>query len=202
MKLLHVDSSILGQGSVSRTLSAEVVTAMRMRRPDTEVTYRDLAANPIGHLTAKHLAALRGAGESDLAIEPTSASDKSRFRSFLPLMSWWRARRCTTSAFPSQLKAWIDRLTIAGKTFRYTKHGPEGLAGGKKVTVVSSRGGFFGADTPTAAFDHQETYLRTMFGFLGVTNLSFVRAEGVALGATERQRAIASAKDQVTRLAA
>ena len=202
MKLLHVDSSILGQGSVSRTLSAEVVAAIRMRQPDTEVTYRDLAANPIGHLTANHLAALRGAEELNPTIESDIGVGQVALQEFLAADVLVVGAPMYNFGIPSQLKAWIDRVTVAGKTFRYTEQGPEGLAGGKKVIVISSRGGFFGPDTPAAAFDHQETYIRTLFGFLGVTDLSFVRAEGVALGAAERHKAIESAKDQVTRLAA
>lgn len=204
MKLLHVDSSILGQGSVSRRLSAEVVAAIRMRQPDTEVTYRDLAANPIGHLTADHLAALRGAGAEELnpTIEPDIGVGQVALQEFLAADVLVVGAPMYNFGIPSQLKAWIDRVTVVGKTFRYTEQGPEGLAGGKKVIVISSRGGFFGPGTAAAAFDHQETYLRTLFGFLGVTDLSFVRAEGVALGAAERHRAIEAAKAQVTRLAA
>ena len=105
-------------------------------------------------------------------------------------------------AIPSQLKAWIDRITVAGKTFRYSEKGPEGLAGAKKVVVASSRGGFYGPDTPAAPLDHQESYLRGLFGFLGITDVIFVRAEGVALGAEARQKAIEAARGEVTRLAA
>ena len=103
---------------------------------------------------------------------------------------------------PSQLKAWIDRLAVAGKTFRYTEKGSEGLAGGKKVIVASSRGGFYGPDTPAAFLDHQESYLRGIFGFFGITDVSFVRAEGVQLGPDKRAAAIAAAREQITRLAA
>ena len=103
---------------------------------------------------------------------------------------------------PSQLKAWVDRLAVAGKTFRYTENGPEGLAAGKKLIVASSRGGFFGPETSAAALDHQETYLRALFGFLGVTDIAFVRAEGVAMGPEAREKAFETARDAVTKLAA
>jgi len=86
----------------------------------------------------------------------------------------------------SQLKAWIDRIAVAGKTFRYTESGPEGLAGGRQVVVVSSRGGLYGAESPSADLDHQERYLEHVFGFLGITDLTFVRAEGVAMGEFRR----------------
>jgi FMN-dependent NADH-azoreductase len=85
-------------------------------------------------------------------------------------------------SIPPQLKAWIDRLAIPGKTFRYTKNGPEGLAGGKKIIAASSCGGFSGRATPLALLDHQETYLRDVFGFFGITDVTFIRAEGVNVG--------------------
>jgi FMN-dependent NADH-azoreductase len=102
----------------------------------------------------------------------------------------------------SQLKAWIDRIAVAGKTFRYTEKGPEGLAGGKKAIVASSRGGFYGPGSPAASLEHQESYLRGVFGFLGITDVTFVRAEGVALGTEARDKAIEAARAEVTKLAA
>ena len=94
---------------------------------------------------------------------------------------------------PSQLKAWIDRLLIAGKTFRYGPNGPEGLAGGKRVIVAISRGGFYGPGSANAAAEHVESYLRTVFGFIGVTDLEFVAADGVQIGPEHRERALKGA---------
>jgi len=201
MKLLHIDSSILGQGSVSRTLSAEIVAALRARRPDIEVVYRDLATAPIGHLTAGHLAALKGV-PVDSAIEQDIRAGETALEEFLAANVVVLGAPMYNFCIPSQLKAWIDRLAVAGKTFRYTEQGPEGLAGGKKLIVASSRGGVFSVGTPIAAFDHQETYLRALFGFLGIADITFVRAEGVALGTEARQNAIAAAKREATKLAA
>jgi FMN-dependent NADH-azoreductase len=103
---------------------------------------------------------------------------------------------------PSQLKAWIDRLAVAGKTFRYSEKGAEGLAGGKRVIVASSRGGFYGPQTPIAFLDHQENYLRGVFGFFGITDVTFIRAEGIALGPDQRAKAIEAAKSEIAGLAA
>jgi FMN-dependent NADH-azoreductase len=102
---------------------------------------------------------------------------------------------------PSQLKAWIDRIAVAGKTFRYGANGVEGLAGDKKIIVASSRGGFYGADTPTASLDHQESYLRGVFGFLGVKDVSFIRAEGVSVGSEQRTKSMDAAKAEICELA-
>jgi FMN-dependent NADH-azoreductase len=105
-------------------------------------------------------------------------------------------------SIPSQLKAWIDRLAVAGKTFRYTEKGPQGLVPDKRVIVASSRGGFYGPETPAAFLDHQESYLRGLFGFLGITDVTFIRAEGVNLGPEQRSAALDGASAAVAKLAA
>lgn len=201
MKLLHIDSSILGHGSVSRILSAEMVQALRARSPGLDVTYRDLSAEPLGHLTAGHLGALQGA-PVDADLQADVDAGKAALEEFLDADVVVIGAPMYNFGIPSQLKAWIDRLAVAGKTFRYGAMGPEGLCGGKKVIVASSRGGVFSAGTPTAAFDFQETYLRALFGFLGVTDVTFVRAEGVAMGPEARTKSIDAAKAEATRLAA
>ena len=94
---------------------------------------------------------------------------------------------------PSQLKAWIDRILVAGKTFKYSEKGVEGLAGNKRVIVAISRGGFYGADTPAAAGEHLETYLRWVFGFIGITNLEIIAADGIQIGPEQREKAVAGA---------
>jgi len=96
-------------------------------------------------------------------------------------------------SIPSQLKAWIDRVAVAGKTFRYTENGPEGLAKGKKAIVISARGGMYGAGAPAAALDFQENYLRGVLGFLGITDVEFVRAEGLSYGPAQREQAMTAA---------
>ncbi len=202
MKLLHVDSSILGQGSVSRTLSAEIAAAQRALHPGLEVSYRDLAAAPIGHLNGAHLAAAQGAVPADAVIEKEIALGAAMLDEFLASDIVVVGAPMYNFSVPSQLKAWIDRLAVAGKTFRYTPEGPQGLAGGKKVIVASARGGFYGPETPRAGLDHQESYLRAIFGFFGITDVSFVRAEGVALGTDAREKAIEAARGEVTKLAA
>ncbi len=103
---------------------------------------------------------------------------------------------------PSQLEAWIDRVLVVGKTLRYTVKGPEGLAGGKRVIVAASRGGFYGPETPHASFEHQTSHLRIVFGFMGITDLEIIEAEGVARGPEQREKALTGALDAAARLAA
>jgi FMN-dependent NADH-azoreductase len=201
MKLLHVDSSILGHGSVSRDLSAEVVAAFRGRHPGLAVTHLDLAATPIGHLTAAHLAAAQGAPVED-ALKPDVAMGQVALKEFLAADSVVIGAPMYNFGVPSQLKAWIDRISIAGKTFRYGENGPEGLCGGKKLVIASSRGGVYSEGSAAALFDHQESYLKAAFGFLGITDITFIRAEGVMMGPEARSRALASAKKETAALAA
>jgi FMN-dependent NADH-azoreductase len=192
MKLLHIDSSILSQASVSRTLSADLVEVQRRVHPDIEVVYRDLGTNPLQHLSGAHLAAAQGAvpaagldlEASAIALEEFLAADIIVIGA--PMYNF---------TISSQLKSWIDRLAVAGKTFRYSEKGPEGLAGGKKVHVASSRGGVYTVG-PAASFDHQETYLSTFLGFLGITDIAFFRAEGVARPGM-REQSIEAARAQI-----
>ncbi len=202
MKLLHVDSSILGANSVSRILSAEIVAAEQQRHPGLEVTYRDLGAAPVGHLSGAHLAAASGAAPETQPLQHDLAAGAAALDEFLAADIVVIGAPMYNFAIPSQLKAWIDRLAIAGKTFRYTEKGPEGLAGGKTVIVASSRGGFYGAETPTAFLDHQEAYLRAIFGFFGISEVTFIRAEGLAMGPEQRDKSLEAARSEITRLAA
>ena len=202
MKLLHVDSSILGSNSVSRQLSAAVVAAQLAADPGIEVSRLDLAHEPIGHLTGLHLAAAQGAVPEAPEILNDITAGNTALDEFLAADVIVVGAPMYNFGIPSQLKAWIDRLAVAGRTFRYTETGVEGLAGGKKVIVASSRGGVYGADTAMAAFDHQETYLRGIFGFFGITDVAFIRAEGLAMGDSQRQQAIEGAEAEIRKLAA
>jgi FMN-dependent NADH-azoreductase len=193
MRLLHIDSSILGDASVSRTLTAAVVDKWQSREPGIEVIYRDLAAEPLSHLSGSHFAA-RALAPADRTPEQQREIDVSDavLSEFLTADVIVLGAPMYNFSIPSQLKAWIDRIAVAGKTFRYTSSGPQGLAGGKKVIVVSSRGGVY-AETPHDELDFQEAYLRAVFGFLGITDIEIVRAEGVSMGAAGKQQALAAA---------
>lgn len=201
MKLLHIDSSILGQGSVSRDLSADVVTTFRAVHDNLEIIRLDLADTPIGHLTAAHLAAAQGAPVDD-ALKADVAIGQVALEDFLAADIVVVGAPMYNLSIPSQLKAWIDRISVAGQTFRYTEQGPVGLCGGKKLVIASSRGGVYSEGSPAAAYDHQETYLKAAFGFLGITDITFIRAEGVAMGPDARNGALASAKEATVALAA
>ncbi len=200
MKLLHIDSSITGEQSVSRRITAEIVSGLKRSKPGLTVTYRDLAADPVPHHTGALLAA-KTAGTSDPALQRDLQVTETTLQEFLDADIVVVGAPMYNFSVPSQLKAWIDSLAVAGRTFRYTETGAEGLCGGKRVIVVSSRGGIY-SQPPLAALDHQESYLSGLFGFLGVKEIEFVRAEGVALGAEQRQQALDAALSQAHLLAA
>jgi FMN-dependent NADH-azoreductase len=201
MQLLHVDSSILGSNSASRQLTAEVVGAERRRVPGLKVVYRDLAAEPLGHISGGHLGAAQGA---DVELPPELQRDvalgQTALAEFLASDIVVVGAPMYNFTIPSQLKSWIDRITVAGQTFRYGPQGVEGLAGGKKVVIVSTRGGIYGAATPGAFLDHQEPYLQNLFRFLGITDITVVRAEGLAMG-DNRAASIQAAQNAIAALA-
>ena len=181
MNLLHVDSSALGAHSVSRELSRAVVQSLVRAHPGAKLTYRDLASNPLPHWAPAPDAANPAERGGSEALEEFLAADVVVVGA--PMYNF---------SIPSTLKAWIDRLAIAGKTFRYGATGPEGLAGGKRVIIASSRGGLY-SEGPAQAMDFQEDYLRKVFGFFGITDIDVVRAEGVNLGPEQKAKAIAGA---------
>lgn len=198
MKLLHIDSGILGDYSVSRRLTAALVQRLKTEHPGLEVTYRDLAADPIAHLSGAYLSAQSvDPSQHGADLQKDLAAGGRALEEFLAADIVVVGAPMYNFAIPSQLKAWLDRVAVSGKTFRYTEKGPEGLAGAKKVIVASSRGGIYSAGSPAAALDHQENYLRTIFGFFGVTDLEFVRAEGVNISPEKKQEAIAAAERDI-----
>ena len=202
MKLLHLDSSILGGNSASRQLSAAMVDQLGKATPDLDIVYRDLAAAPLSHLSGEHLAARQGAVPESPAMQKDLAASQAVLDEFLGADIVVIGAPMYNFGIPSQLKAWIDRIAVAGKTFRYGAAGPEGLAGSKRVIVAISRGGLYGAGMPAAAFEHVESYLRGVFGFIGVTRLEIVVAEGLQVGPEQREKAMRGALQAVAELPA
>lgn len=192
MKLLHIDSSVLGPHSVSRQVSAAAVDRLRKANPGLEVSYRDLTLTPLAHLSGPHLAAGQdAAAESELQADIVAG--RTALEEFLASDIIVLGAPMYNFTIPSQLKAWIDRILVAGKTFKYGAQGVEGLAGNKRVIVAISRGGFYGPGTPAAVGEHLETYLRWVFGFIGIKNPEFISADGIQVGPEHREKAVAGA---------
>jgi FMN-dependent NADH-azoreductase len=187
MRVLHIDSSVLGDHSVTRELGAATLAHLASVHPGLEVTYRDLDRDPVPHLSGASLA------KADPA---QAAADEALLEQFLAADVLVIGAPMYNFGIPSTLKAWIDRIAVAGRTFRYTAAGPEGLAGGKKVIIASGRGGIH-SQAPT---DFQEPYLRQLFAFLGIDDVVFVRAEGVAHSPQDRAQAMAQALARIPAL--
>lgn len=179
MNLLHLDSSIQGAGSASRAVSAVVVERLRAENPAIATVYRDLAAEPVPHLTL------------DIWTDP---ANNAELQAFLATDVVVIGAGFYNFSIPSQLKAWLDRIMIAGQTFSYGPEGARGLAGGKRVIIALARGGFYGEGTPYAPLEHGETYLKAVFNFIGIEP-EFVVVEGLGLGDEAREAAMAGALD-------
>lgn len=193
MKLLHIDSSISGRASASRQLTRQIVDRLTATDPKADVTYRDLDRAPLPHLDSNHLAGMSPGATIGETTRQELAQSAAALEEFLAADAIVIGAPMYNFSVSSQLKAWIDRVLVAGKTFSYTAEGPKGLAGGKRVIIASSRGGVYRPDTAIAAMDFQETYLRAVFRFIGIDTVEFVRAEGVAFGPQQREAALTAA---------
>jgi FMN-dependent NADH-azoreductase len=203
MNILHVDSSILGPHSVSRVLSADIVAQLQKQHPGSQTIYRDLAATAPMHLSGAHVAAWQGTAPTDEALRADIAQGNTVLDEVFAADIIVIGAPMYNFTIPTQLKAWIDRLLIAGKSFRYTANGPESLLPpGKKVFIASSRGGAYGPGAPAEKLEHQESYLRSALGFIGLTDITIIRAEGIAMGPEARAAALADAQSNIAALAA
>jgi FMN-dependent NADH-azoreductase len=181
--ILHIDSSITGDNSASRAISAKIVDQLKSAQWGEEIVYRDLAAEPLPHLTLDAFA------------------DSSVLDEFLAADTIVIGAPMYNFTLATQLKAWIDRIMVAGKTFHYTANGPEGLAGGRRVIIALARGGFYGEGTPAAPLEHLESYLRGIFNFIGI-DPEFVAADGLAISPEQREQSVSQALGETLRLAA
>ncbi|WP_374537676.1 FMN-dependent NADH-azoreductase [Chitinimonas taiwanensis] len=198
MKLVHIDSSILGDASASRQLSREVVNAWHAAQPDLQVSYRDLAGDALAQFSGFTLGANGTPAElRDAAQAHEAALSESVLNEFLAADAIVIGAPMYNFAIPSQLKAWIDRVTVAGKTFKYGANGPEGLAGGKRVIIVSTAGGNHVGQPSAAA---HEDYLKFVLGFVGISNVQVVHAHGLSMGPEAREAAFTQARQQIDAL--
>jgi FMN-dependent NADH-azoreductase len=181
--ILHIDASINGENSASRAISSSIVDQVKSAQWGEEIVYRDLAANPLPHLTLD-------------AFADTSVLDE-----FLAADTVVIGAPMYNFTLPTQLKAWIDRIVIAGRTFRYTENGPEGLVKGKRVIIALARGGFYDVNSPASALEHLESYLRGVFNFIGIEP-EFVVADGLSVSPEQRETSIKQALGETVRLAA
>jgi FMN-dependent NADH-azoreductase len=201
-QILLIQSSSNLAGSVSRDLAAAYAKDFASAHPGSTVVERDLVAGPVPHLGVDLLGGLFGQPEAltegqkaALAVSDTLIDEllaASLIVIGVPMYNF---------SIPSALKAWIDHVTRAGRTFQYTAEGPKGLATGKKAVLFLASGGFY-SDGPYKAYDFQETYLRTILGFIGITDVTVIRAEGLSRGEEAKTKAVTEARAAATALAA
>jgi len=199
MQILHLDSSLLTDASASRRLSHTIVQALVGARPDAHVHYRDLVADPVPHLTGDVAAGFRSPGGSadvSAATAAEHARSEALVAEFLNSDVIVIGAPMYNFSVASQLKAWLDRIAQPGRSFRYTAEGPVGLAGGRRVIVASTRGGMYSLGA-ASGMDFQESYLQAFFGFLGIADVQFVRAERLTKGAELREQSILEATTRV-----
>ncbi len=199
MNILVVSSSANGDASVSNGLVTRFVDSVQSSHPAAHIVLRDVGANPLPHLTASTVAAIKGEPATPAELEARALSDS--------LIAELQQADVIVIASPmynfgmsSTLKAWFDHVLRAGVTLRYTSEGPEGLLKGKKTVVIESRAGFY-SDGPAGAMDGQEPHIRTLLGFVGLDDVTWVRAEKLAFGQEAAFAAIAEATEVLEPLA-
>jgi len=201
MKLLHLDASVLNDNSASRILTAKIVQQLRGKHADLQVTYRDLSVDAPAHLSAEILGTRFAPADRWNPLQKAEAAlTETLLEEFLGADIVVIGAPMYNFSIPTQLKAWIDRVLQVGRTFRYGESGPVGLAGGKKVIVGSSRGGAYSSTEQLRALDFQEDYLKVVLGFVGVTDVTIVRAESLAMGAEARSKSLDDAEQQIGQL--
>jgi FMN-dependent NADH-azoreductase len=184
VKILHLDSSILGEGSASRAISAAIVDQLTRDDPAAEVTYRDLAAEPLPHLTLEAWMALDQGPDVQQFLDADVVVIGAGFYNF---------------TIPTQLKSWVDRIAVKGKTFSYDENGVTGLATGKRVIIGLARGNVYSDASPFKAYEHAETLLRSIFEFVGA-DVEFIIAEGIGRGEDARKAAVDGALEKASKL--
>jgi len=195
--LLHIDSSARTGGSISRQLTASFAQQWQAKNPGGKVVHRDLAANTLPHLSESLMGAYftpadaRSAEQADVIKQSDALVDELLAADTIvigvPMYNF---------APPSTLKAWIDHVFRAGRTFKYGEAGPVGLVTGKKAVIILSRGGKY-SEGPMEALDFQGNYLKGALGFIGITDVELVIAEGVSMGEEAAKQAVAAAEAKI-----
>lgn len=198
MQILRIDSATTGVNSVSRILTQAITDHLAAKHPEATLIQRDLVTDPLPHIDAAATGAIRLPQDShDEAMAAVFPAERAVLDQFLASDIVVIGAPMYNFTIPSQLKAWLDRLGVPGVTFTYKDGAPQGLAGGRRVIVASSRGGSYEMG---GAAEHQETLLRDFFAFIGIPDVEFVRAEKTGFGPEARDQAIADARARVAGL--
>lgn len=198
MQILQIDSASTGENSISRQLTQALTDHFTTKYPDAKLIARNLVANPLPHIDDARTGAIRQPTDAHTdEMKQVFDEERAVLTEFLESDIVIVGAPMYNFTIPSQLKAWLDRLAVPRVTFRYGENGVEGLAGGRKVVIASSRGGAY---EQGGAAEHQETLLRDFFGFIGVTDLHFVTVNNAGFGPEAVEQGLASAKEQIAEL--
>ncbi|AMO77884.1 MULTISPECIES: FMN-dependent NADH-azoreductase [Pseudomonas] len=197
-RVLVIESSARQQGSVSRQLTAEFIANWRAAHPADEIQVRDLALEQVPHLDADLLGGWMKPAEQHSAAEQAALQRSNLLtEELLAADVLVLAAPMYNFAIPSTLKSWLDHVLRAGVTFKYTETGPQGLLGGKRAYILTSRGGVYAG----GPLDHQEPYLRQALAFIGIHDVTFVHAEGLNMGPEFAEKGLAKAREQLAAVA-
>jgi FMN-dependent NADH-azoreductase len=197
--ILQIDSSPRGDRSHSRNLAHSFMAAWQEKYPNDTIAYRDLGHEPVPHMAEALIAAMYiPSSEHDSTMAEAIASSDEIVEQFLAADRYVFSVPMYNLNVPSTFKAYIDQVIRVGKTFKVGEKGYEGLVHGKKMLVITSRGADYRAGSPFAPYDFQEPYLRAIFGFIGITDITFVNANGIDMGEESRQKALAEANQVLT----
>ncbi len=198
MQILRIDSATTGDASVSRELTDAIAEHFRAKYPDATWVVRDFATDPLPHLDVAKTGAIRQPQDAhDDAMKAAFPAERAVLDEFLASDIVILGVPMYNFTVPSSIKAWLDRLGVPGVTFGYSEKGPEGLAGGRRVIVASSRGGAYEMGGPA---EHQETYLKTFFNFIGIDDVEFIRAEKIGFGPEAKDSAMVAAREEIAKL--
>ena len=194
--ILLIESSPRGSESLSHQAAQSIVKELQARHPDAKVVVRDLGANPPPHvgltfITGMYAPTEHRTSEQAQAVALSDALIDELFAADIIIL----AVPMHNFAPPSAFKAWVDHVARAGRTFSYTSQGPQGLLQGKRAIVVLASGGVY-TNERMKPFDFTEPYLRTVLGFIGITDVNVVRVEGIANRAIGPEKALAAASEQ------
>ena len=196
-KILIVDSSPMAERSQTRKITRKVEDRLRTKYPRAEFSHRDLAQTEIPHLTSATITAFMS-GDKDPGLKIAAALSDELIEELLASYLVVIASPMWNFGVPSSLKAWVDHVVRAGKTFSFNHKGRVGLASGKKVILITSAGGIY-SEEPMKRSDFLEPYLRLILGFIGIKDIQSIRVEGVAIP-TMAANAIPNAEKAVEQL--
>ncbi len=196
--ILHIDSSPRGDRSISRALSKEFITSWKAAHPHDTITYRDLGHYPVTFVSEDWIAAAYSSPEQHTPEQANAiATSNELIDEFLAADRYVFGIPMYNFSIPANFKAYLDQIVRVGRTFSVDKQGYKGLVHNKKVMIITARGGTYPDNSPTHSYDRETPYLQLIFGFVGITDIEFIHADGLNLGDEAQSHSIANAQSAI-----